>query len=92
MRECEEAERYIGKLRDEIEDWKSKNSELRDENRKLEKRVAFMTNCLADLTIDGADTSISDTHAEIKSLNERIASLKAGLAEYESKKIGRAHV
>lgn len=85
LRECEEAERYVGKLREEIEDWKSKNAELRDENRKLEKRVVFMTNCLADLTIDGTDTSKEDTHAEIKSLNERIASLKAGLAEYESK-------
>lgn len=84
-RECEEAEKYIGELREEIEDWKVKNAELREEIQDLKQTREYLNLRLADLNITGEETTNQDSLAEIQALKGRISSLEAGLAEYESK-------
>jgi len=73
-------------LKEEIYRLKTINSELRDKMADLEERIVFLNSKLADLTIDGQETC--NNAAEIYTLNERISSLEAGLAEYESQNRG----
>lgn len=51
----------------------------------LEEKVGFLNSRLADLTIDSQEMVTGNTSAEFRQLNDRISSLEAGLAEYESK-------
>ena len=85
IKECDEAEKHVTELKGEVDRHKLQNNSMRSDIRQMEEKIAFLNSRLADLTVEGVAASDAEALTEIQTLNNRIASLESGLAEYESK-------